>query len=76
MPSERFLPIRRGGCSAVPLLDQQTENRAAAKRKKSVEKKDKKTFALFSKKNEVKLNAKRADFSAQKQAKKSALSFT
>ena len=50
MPVARFLPIRRGGCSAVPLLDQQTENRAAAKRKKSAEKKTRKPSLCLAKK--------------------------
>ena len=50
MPSERFLPIRRGGGSAVALLDQQTENRAAAKRKKSAEKKTRKPSLCLAKK--------------------------
>ena len=76
MPCTRFLPIRRGGCSAVPLLDQQTENRAAAKRKKSSEKKTRKPSLCLAKKTRSNLNAKESIFQPKKQAKKSTLSFT
>ena len=69
MPSERFLPIRRGGCSAVPILDQQTENRAAAKRKKSAEKKTRKPSLCLAKKR-GKIRRKKTRFLGRKMGQK------
>ena len=69
MPSERFLPIRRGGCSAVPLLYQQTENSAAAKREKIGGKETRKPSLCLAKKR-GKIRRKKTRFLGRKMSQK------